>query len=227
MVERVNLEPGFILHRKKFKEKSFIIDIFTASRGKIRAISKSIAKNNLAYIQPFVPCFFSWSQKTELATLYKVEYREAALMLGHKQLVCAFYINELIMKLLTSHDPAPQLFYYYELTLKKLAAQENIEVCLRIFEKNLLEEVGYGIPFNNIINSSEPAPWYEFCYEDGFIARNNYREHYISYEALVNFAKEKLINQEILTQCKILTRQALAPIMAKHKINSKMFFIQD
>ncbi len=58
----------------------------------------------------------------------------------------AFYLNELLLKLTHRHDPVPAVFDTYHATLesaRKPALRSNRR--LRIFEKRLLDQLGYGV----------------------------------------------------------------------------------
>ena len=57
----------------------------------------------------------------------------------------AFYLNELLLRLLTRHDPYPELFDQYQATLSQLRQQLTTDAPLRQFEARLLEFIGYGL----------------------------------------------------------------------------------
>jgi DNA repair protein RecO (recombination protein O) len=57
-------------------------------------------------------------------------------------LVCGFYLNELMLKLLVRDDPHPALFQQYVSTLNQLAHGEPVALVLRQFELVLLKEAG-------------------------------------------------------------------------------------
>ena len=63
-------------------------------------------------------------------------------------MLSGFYLNELIIHLTTRHDPQPQLFE--RLRPKRCAGSRRDaapEPALRVFEKRLLESIGYGLEF--------------------------------------------------------------------------------
>jgi DNA repair protein RecO (recombination protein O) len=83
-------------------------------------------------------------------------------------LLSACYLNELIMRLVTRHDPHPQLFAAYEQALGELAGNE--EPALRRFEKCLLQELGYGLLLDQEADSGRPVREdcvYEYRLETG------------------------------------------------------------
>jgi len=57
-------------------------------------------------------------------------------------LLCGFYLNELLVKLLARDDPHPKLFDHYVSTLNELAHGEPASNTLRKFERALLKETG-------------------------------------------------------------------------------------
>ncbi len=59
--------------------------------------------------------------------------------------MAAFYLNELLLKLTTRHDPMPELFEDYRRALGGLRGGAAVEAALRVFEKRLLEALGYGL----------------------------------------------------------------------------------
>ncbi len=63
-------------------------------------------------------------------------------------LICGFYMNELLMKLLAKEDPHPGLFKAYSQCLESLSQDaqegEKLDTTLRSFEWQLLREVGYA-----------------------------------------------------------------------------------
>lgn len=84
-------------------------------------------------------------------TLLDVESRAPGYRLQGLVLMSGFYVNELLLRLLQRQDPHPELFVHYDHTLKRLAALDaqaknsELSIILRLFEKHLLEEIGYGL----------------------------------------------------------------------------------
>ena len=56
-----------------------------------------------------------------------------------------FYLNELLLKLTHRHDPVPGVFDAYHTALEGLKAGAVLESTLRLFEKRLLDLLGYGL----------------------------------------------------------------------------------
>ena len=222
MTTRVKLEPIFVLHRRKYRESSYLVDLFSENHGKVRAITRLNTKTKKALLQPFTPCYASWTIKTELATLQEIEARGLAPVLMGEKLICAFYINEILMKTMTFLDPSPKIFNIYSSTLSKLAATRNAAKDLRIFEKYLLEEIGYGIPFIEVINSQHKFNWYRFVPQHGFIGLATKEHGSISHETLVNLSNDIIESPNALKECKFLLQSAMQPVLKKLDIKTRL-----
>jgi DNA repair protein RecO (recombination protein O) len=145
---RVSLEPAYILHHREYRDTSRILDVFTARHGRLTLFARGARgpKSKLApLLMPFRPLFVSWSGRGEAAQLSAAEPDGEALPLAQKHLMSAFYLNELIISLTTRHDPQPQLFEDYARALRRLCVEAQPEAALRVFEKRLLESIGYGL----------------------------------------------------------------------------------
>ena len=142
---RVMGQPGFVLHSYPYKETSLIVDMFTRDHGRIGVVAKG-AKRPLSklrgVLQTFQPLSLQFSGKSELRTLIDADWVGGMLPLEKTALLCGFYLNELLVKLLARDDPHPALFDHYVSTLNQLAHNEPAQIVLRKFERALLKETG-------------------------------------------------------------------------------------
>jgi DNA repair protein RecO (recombination protein O) len=76
-----------------------------------RAAAQSASRSVLV---PFQPLVLDWFGRGELKTLKSAEPTAAALPLGGASLFCAFYLNELLLKLTHRDDPHERLFEAYD-----------------------------------------------------------------------------------------------------------------
>ena len=86
----------------------------------------------------------SWSASAELGNLISAEWAGALLPLAGRSLMCGFYLNELLLRLLPRDDPHEALFDAYGEALGRLGGAGDASVVLRGFEKRLLAELGYA-----------------------------------------------------------------------------------
>lgn len=144
---KVASQPAFVLHSYPYKETSLIIDVFSRDYGRVALIAKGAKRPHSklrAVLQTFQPLSVSWSGKAEVRTLTSAEWLGGLLPLEKSALLCGFYLNELLVKLLARDDAHPALFDHYVATLNQLAHDEPAPIVLRKFERALLKETGVG-----------------------------------------------------------------------------------
>ncbi len=168
---------AYVLHRRPFRDTSQIVDCFTRDHGRIAVVARGIrsAKSRLrGVLQPFTPLSIGFSARTDLGTLTGAEAASAQIWLAGDLLHAGFYLNELILKLLTRTDPQPDIFDLYTETLSNLArCQGRPDRVLRQFELNLLEHLGYGIQLDADVATGarlEDDRWYRIRPDAGPLA---------------------------------------------------------
>jgi len=170
---RVFQQPAFVLHTSDYRETSLLVEAYSRNQGRIGLIAKGArrAKTGLrAVLNPFQPLLLSWSGKSDLATLTAAEPDRSGLVLSGEALYCGFYMNELLMRLLHRHDPHERLFDAYQAALVRLQAGGEYDATLRVFEKHLLQELGYGLVLDREVNAKtpiEPDVVYDYLPERG------------------------------------------------------------
>ena len=138
-------QPAFVLHSYPYKETSLIIDLFTRDYGRVALIAKGAKRPHSqlrGVLQTFQPLQAGWTGKSELRILTGAEWVGGMLPLEKTALLCGFYLNELLVKLLARDDAHPVLFDHYVATLNQLAHNEPAPIVLRKFERALLKETG-------------------------------------------------------------------------------------
>ncbi|WP_229415734.1 DNA repair protein RecO [Pseudoduganella armeniaca] len=142
---RVHGQPAFVLHSYPYKETSLIVELLTRDFGRVALIAKGAKRPHSqlrGVLQTFQPLSAGWTGKNELRTLTDADWVGGMLPLEKTALLCGFYLNELLVKLLARDDAHPKLFDHYVATLNQLAHQESPPIVLRKFETALLKETG-------------------------------------------------------------------------------------
>ncbi len=145
---RVQAQPGYVLYARPYSESSWVLAVFTRAYGRIGLLAKGARRMESrvrGVLRPFVPLVMDWSGRGELPYLNHAEASGAFVGLNRDGLLCAFYMNELLLKFLPRGDPHEKLFDCYAGILKCLDGDHTREAALRVYEKILLEEVGYGL----------------------------------------------------------------------------------
>ena len=148
----------YVLHTYPFKETSLVVEIFSQQFGRIAVVAKGARRPHSAMrgrLQSFQLLSGSWSGKNELKTLHSLDWSAGLTLIKGEALMCAFYVNELLLRLLPREDAHEDLFTYYMATLNTLASSSNLAITLRRFELKMLQEMGYAVP---LLNDNNDAP---------------------------------------------------------------------
>ena len=232
---RVHEQPAYILHHRPFRDTSQIIDVLTRDYGRLSLMSRGSrgAKSRLkSVLQPFNSLLISWSGKGELPTLTSAEpILSSVLSLTGKALPSAFYINELLVNLLHKHDVHERVFYLYESVIKLLADKNEIEPVLRLFEKQLLEELGFGLNLSVQAETGLPIiseDTYAYYLEHGPVnVAAIHDEQFITKlpgSSLLALDQNKLDSDQALKDAKRLMRSILNYYLQGKPIKSRELF---
>ncbi len=224
---------GFLLHRRSYRETSYLTDLFTLELGKISAVARGVRGNKgdkKSLLQSFQLLLLSVSGRHELRTLNQLESAGPRLQLGGNQLFSAMYLNELLNRVLPKEDPHPELFLSYQQSLQWLANGGDIEPCLREFELSLLDDMGYGIDLTQEYENGETVePNVDYCLvlESGIrrIDVNALGTNRFSGEALLQVSNN-LWTPNSLQCAKRITRMALSPLLGQKPLKSRELFQQ-
>lgn len=155
-----DLELAYILHRRPYRETSALLEVFSHGYGRIALVARGARRPRSALraaLTPFSPLLLSWSGRGEVGTLRAAERQCLPVSLGGEALVSGLYLNELLMRLTHRHDPHPELFDAYAHALRALAEAVDPEFTLRVFEKRMLEAIGYGMLLDHEAESGLPV----------------------------------------------------------------------
>lgn len=141
-------EHAYVLHTYPFRDTSVIVEAFTRRHGRVGLVARG-AKRPKSALRPallaFQPLSIAWSGRGELRTLTRAEWVGNTRMLIGVSMLCGYYLNELLLKLLQRDDPHEQLYDAYAAALGQLATTNSTESVLRRFEITLLREIGYAL----------------------------------------------------------------------------------
>jgi DNA repair protein RecO (recombination protein O) len=232
---RQDNQPVYVLHTYPFKETSLVVELFAHSFGRVATTAKGARRPRSAMrgmLQSFQPLVATWSGKLELKTLHSLEWGGGLLLLKGEALMCGFYLNELLLRLLPREDPHEALFEYYSATLKILAGGENLATTLRRFELTLLQELGYAIPLqHDVVN--EPileTATYRYVAEHGASRLNgplNRASNGVQLlgKTLIDMLNDDYSNAQTQQQSKQLMRYLLAHYLGDKPLHTRQLLI--
>src|SRR2546426_204346 len=169
MKRRAEHEAGYVLHTYPYKETSLIVEAFTRRFGRVAMLARGARRPRSAMrgvLLSFHPLRLSWSAPAELGNLISAEWSGGLRPLAGRGLMCGFYVNELVLRLLPRDDPHEALFDSYGETLSRLVGDGPFASVLRGFEKRLLAELGYAPLLDRDAASGAPIdPQARYVYE--------------------------------------------------------------
>ena len=232
--KRILLQPAYVLHRRAYRETSFLVEIFTQEYVRLTVVARGVRKaysSTAGLLQPFSPLLVSYGGKGELLTIFSVESNRAMLRLQGESLFAGLYLNELLMYLLQKWDAHTALFNHYEKALFELESGLE-QKTLRSFEKHLFKELGYGVFPRTDISLQQfflPDKYYRFVFEQGFILGEwtdipHYQSNLFSGKNLIAMVEEKW-DVDILRDAKRLTYLVLGALLGEKKLNSRQLWV--
>jgi DNA repair protein RecO (recombination protein O) len=219
-VRRITLAPAYILHHRPYRDTSRILDVVTRDYGRLTLFARGVRgpKAKLASVlQPFQLLLLSWSGRGEAAQLTGAELADSNPPLPAGSLMGSFYLNELLIKLTTRHDPQPSLFDDYHATVDSLRAGMRLEPALRIFEKRLLDSLGYGLDLKDV----DADEYYHFRPAQGLFPTVADAAGAVSGNSLIHLANEELQSARDLEDARRVLQAALAECLEGRELNTR------
>jgi len=228
---RAPAQAAFVLHTYPYRETSLLVETFTRSVGRVSLMARGARRPRSATrgtLMAFQPLMLAWFGKGELKTLAHVEWTGGQALLQGEALLCGFYLNELLVKLLAREDPHEQLFERYREAVRALSAGEPSAPILRAFEKALLQELGYAMVLEREAASGraiDPGALYTYDPERGPVAlEGRWAELQLSGSTLLDLARDDLSDPRTLAQAKALMKALIAHRLEYQPLNSRRIF---
>ncbi|WP_334323650.1 DNA repair protein RecO [Gilliamella apicola] len=227
-----NWQRAFVLHTRTQTESSLLVDLFVENGGKITVLAKGARRKNSSLkglLQPFTPLIVQYSGKSNIKILRQVEAMSLTLPLVSVSLYSAFYLNELLHRVLIADTEMPTLFDDYLKSLQQLAQQAPAENVLRTFEMSLLENMGYYVDFFHCSATGDDiveSMYYQYQSEKGFISsllRNNTS---FTGEQVLALGNRDFSTPDTLKAAKRFTRMALKPYVGSKPFKSRELFLK-
>jgi len=228
--DRIDNEAGYVLHSRPYKETSLLIEAFTRRHGRISLMARGARRAHSALkarLLPFQALSLSWFGKGPLHTLHDVEWQGDGRSLAGAGLMCGFYLNELLMRLLPPGDAHEALYDRYLAALRELTDGEEIEPVLRRFELALLTELGYAQTLSQLAAGAEPVEpdiRYGYALDTGVIAAGPHEPGYAG-KTLLDMAAGDYTDPRTLAESKLLMRRLLAHYLGEQPLATRQLLI--
>lgn len=231
---RVETQVAYILHKRPFRDSSQILDVFSREHGRISLMSRGSrgAKSKTrGLLQIFQPLIIGWQGRSEMSFLNSVEMADIkAPLLSGKSQMSAMYINELLVYLLYKNDVHIEIFDHYHACLYALEKTDNVEIVLRLFEKELLQLLGFGLNLTVDADSGEAVRqecYYVYHFEHGPVLSDKNRQlknPILSGLSLMAFDRNEIVSEQQRSEIKTLMRYVLAGHLGHKKLKSRELF---
>ncbi|MFC4159189.1 DNA repair protein RecO [Chitinimonas lacunae] len=242
---RVEAAPAYLIHQRPYRETSLLLELFSRDHGRVAMVARGARRPGSALrgtLLGFQPLAVSWFGGGEVKTLHAAEWQGGVPQLVGLPLICGFYLNELLLRLLPREDSHPGLFTVYDATVRDLAALgcplepyqvasreaapgearatvREAEPVLRRFELALLRELGYGLALDRdsagrLFDPSQP---YRFCAGRGFVPEVEAEQAGItlSGSTVAAMATGDFSDPQAAQQAKSLIRRVLSDLLGE------------
>jgi DNA repair protein RecO (recombination protein O) len=233
---RVQLQPAYVLHHRPYRDTSRILELFTRDHGRASVFARGArgGRNQSAtltsVLQPFNRVLVSWTGRGEAGQLTAAEFDGAFAVMPPEQLVNGYYVNELLLKLFARHDGHAEVFALYSATIDALKASIEPIRALRIFEKRLLDALGYGLVLDTDAVTQAPVDadrMYHYRLEQGAVRALDVAEGSLVFagSSLLSLAREELATATALADARRLLRAALDRCLDGRELKSRQVML--
>ena len=160
--ERRDDQPAFVLHAYPYRETSLIVEALTADYGRVALVARgakrprSELRGVLQAFQPLTSVVGGQRRAQDAAS--GPSGAAACRWSAGSALLCGFYLNELLLKLLPREDPHPQLFRDYEATLGTARRRApSRRRCCATSRCGCWRELGYALPLTHEADTGAPV----------------------------------------------------------------------
>jgi len=233
MAERIRQESreAFVLHGYAYRETSLLVEVFSRTFGRVSMVARGARSPRSplrGVLLAFQPLALSWFGKGEVRTLARAEWVGGQPLLQGEVLLCGFYINELLLRLLPREDPHESLFEQYQAALRRLTERADSAAALRSFERALLKELGYAMTLERDSASGsaiDAAKSYAYDPERGPIeASGGPAQPLVSGRTLLAMARDDYSDPVTQLQAKLLMRTLLNHRLDHQPLKSREIF---
>lgn len=224
---------AFVLHARAYRESSQLVELVSVEHGRIGVLTRgNRGAKRATPLQPFRRYRIALSGRGELRRAGAAEMLAAPCLLSGRALYAALYLNELLVRLLHRDVPMPGVVDLYATALARLAGGAALEPVLRVFEKQLLDELGYGHRYGETVDGRPVTAGglYTFDPEQGVREASPGMPADRCHGGAALLALERgifpagVVAEDLLRDAKRLMRAALAPHLGDRPLQSRALF---
>ena len=230
----IKLCPAFILHQRPYRENSLLLDIFSEQFGRISLVARGSRQNKRGQsglLQLYQPLLLSWYGQKELCTLTACEADGPRFILKAESALCGLYLNELLVRFLPITEiDSSRLFNNYKQALDALQSANHNEITLRLFEKYLLNYLGYALVLDHEVETGrliDDQQRYYYQPDSGLYRwRQGLSQPSISGRSLQHLIDEQGFDKTSLNEIKHVMRTVINFYLGGKELQSRQLFGQ-
>ena len=224
---------GYLIHHRKYRERSHIVHLFTQEHGRVDGILRQTPPPQ------YQPICLQASGKSELKNFTKLEIVNQPIFFFGDAFFSGFYLNDILLRLCPLEVQMEQSFAQYAHTLtqlQQLAQQADpnqfLKQILRQFEHELLEDLGYALDFSTDANQLEiqASLKYIFQLNEGFIPTAQASRATLNGQQILSMCQYEKGRDFGLEQLQLLTklyRQMISSLLGDRPLKSRQLWIQN
>lgn len=224
---------GFLIHHRKYRERSHIVHLYTQEYGRVDGILRQTPPPQ------YQPITLQATGKSELKNFTKLEIVNQPIFFAGDAFFAGFYLNEILLKLCPLEVEMPLTYVQYAKTLKALQHLNQhpeptsyLKQILRQFEHNLLEDLGFALDFSVDANQLEiqPTQSYVFQMNEGFIPSVTTTSSCVQGSQILSmqcYESGGDFNAEQLQLLSKLYRQVITALLGDRPLKSRQLWIQN
>ena len=224
---------GYLIHHRKYRERSHIVHLFTQEHGRVDGILRQTPPPQ------YQPICLQASGKSELKNFTKLEIVNQPIFFFGDAFFSGFYLNEILLRLCPLEVQMEQSFAQYAHTLtqlQQLAQQADpnqfLKQILRQFEHELLEDLGYALDFSTDANQLgiQASLNYIFQLNEGFIPTAQASRATLNGQQILSMCQYEKGRDFGLEQLQLLTklyRQMISSLLGDRPLKSRQLWIQN
>ena len=215
---------ALVVHARAYRETSAMVQFFTQDQGRLVGVMKGLRRGrNPVQVQPFNYGSLSYFGRSSMVTVTQFEVRGRYDLKGDA-LSAGFYVLELISRCLAEHQSEPGVFAAVHKVLTELEHGVKLAPCLRVFETDLLNQLGYGPDYLHEADSGAaiaPQGWYQKVQDSGFMPAISDASGAIPGWVLLSIERQDFSDLKVLRVAKTLNQHALEPLLGTKPLLSR------
>jgi DNA repair protein RecO (recombination protein O) len=224
---------GYLIHHRKYRERSHIVHLFTQEHGRVDGILRQTPPPQ------YQPITLQASGKSELKNFSKLEILNQPIFFYGDAFFSGFYLNEIILRLCPLEEMMPETFQQYHTTLQHLQnlaqhpqADLFLRQILRQFEHALLEELGFPLDYEHDSNQQMiiATQRYQFQLSEGFTPVAHTSSATLLGQqilSMANYEKGRDFSPEQLQLLAKLYRQMITSLLGDRPLKSRQLWVQN